>query len=120
MSFKPSMVNDPAPPIDPRALEAAFSLFNEASAQLASTYQDLQGRVTGLANELAVANGELKRQYLEKEALSQRLELLLDALPGAVVVLDAQGRVVKANPAARAWLGDDLTESPWSEIARAA
>lgn len=117
MSFKPSMVNDPAPPIDPRALEAAFSLFNEASAQLASTYQDLQGRVTGLANELAVANGELKRQYLEKEALSQRLELLLDALPGAVVVLDAQGRVVKANPAARAWLGDDLTESPWSEIA---
>lgn len=111
------MVNDPAPPIDPRALEAAFSLFNEASAQLASTYQDLQARVTGLANELAVANGELKRQYLEKEALSQRLELLLDALPGAVVVLDAQGRVVKANPAARAWLGDDLSESPWHEVA---
>jgi two-component system, sensor histidine kinase FlrB len=111
------MVNDPAPPIDPRALEAAFSLFNEASAQLASTYQDLQARVTGLANELAVANGELKRQYLEKEALSQRLELLLDALPGAVVVLDAQGRVVKANPAARAWLGADLAESPWSEVA---
>jgi len=117
MSFKPSMVNDPAPPIDPRALEAAFSLFNEASAQLASTYQDLQGRVTGLANELAVANGELKRQYLEKEALSQRLELLLDALPGAVVVLDAQGRVVKANPAARAWLGDDLPGGAWHEVA---
>lgn len=111
------MVNDSAPPIDPRALEAAFSLFNEASAQLASTYQDLQGRVTGLANELAVANGELKRQYLEKEALSQRLELLLDALPGAVVVLDAQGRVVKANPAARDWLGAELPDSRWQETA---
>lgn len=111
------MVNESAPPIDPRALEAAFSLFNEASAQLASTYQDLQARVTGLANELAVANGELKRQYLEKEALSQRLELLLDALPGAVVVLDAQGAVVKANPAARAWLGDDLAACAWQEVA---
>ncbi len=111
------MVNESAPPIDPRALEAAFSLFNEASAQLASTYQDLQGRVTGLANELAVANGELKRQYLEKEALSQRLELLLDALPGAVVVLDAQGRVVKANPAACSWLGDDLADSRWQDAA---
>jgi two-component system, sensor histidine kinase FlrB len=111
------MVNESAPPIDPRALEAAFSLFNEASAQLASTYQDLQGRVAGLANELAVANGELKRQYLEKEALSQRLELLLDALPGAVVVLDAQGRVVKANPAARGWLGDELSDTRWQDVA---
>jgi len=111
-----STVNDPAQPIDPRALEAAFSLFNEASAQLATAYQDLQGRVESLAGELAVANGELKRQFLEKEALSQRLELLLDALPGGVVVLDGAGRVIEANPAARRWLGADLSGRTWSEI----
>ena len=109
-------MNDPAQPIDPRALEAAFSLFNEASAQLATAYQDLQARVEGLAGELAVANGELKRQFLEKEALSQRLELLLDALPGGVVVLDAQGRVFEANPAARRWLGEDVVGRLWSEV----
>ncbi len=109
-------MNDPAQPIDPRALEAAFSLFNEASAQLATAYQELQARVEGLAGELAVANGELKRQFLEKEALSQRLELLLDALPGGVVVLDGEGRVFEANPAARRWLGEDVVGRTWSDI----
>ena len=44
----------------PRELEQAFSLFNEASAQLASAYQDLQDQVARLTTELAVANGELR------------------------------------------------------------
>lgn len=110
-------VNDSVKAIDPRELEAAFSLFNEASTQLATAYHDLQARVDRLAAELAVANGELKRQYLEKEALSERLRLLLDALPGGVVVVDGDARVVEANPAARAWLGEDLVGRPWPEIA---
>lgn len=113
-------MSDSSPPIDPRSLEAAFSLFNEASAQLASAYQDLQQQVERLTEELAVANGELKRQYLEKEALSQRLELLLDALPGGVVVLDADERVVEANPAAAALLGGEPQGRTWREVAAAA
>ena len=107
---------DSARAIDPRELEAAFSLFNEASTQLATAYQDLQGRVDRLAAELAVANGELKRQYLEKEALSERLELLLDALPGGVLVLDGDSRIVKANPAARYWLGGDPVGAEWPAL----
>ena len=47
------------------------------------------------------------------EALSERLRLLLDALPGGVVVLDGNGLVVEANPAARRWLGDQLTGLAW-------
>jgi len=109
-------VTDSARAIDPRELEAAFSLFNEASTQLATAYQDLQGRVDRLAAELAVANGELKRQYLEKEALSERLELLLDALPGGVLVLDGDSRIVKANPAARHWLGGDPVGAEWPAL----
>ena len=81
----------PAKLPSPQELEQAFSLFNEASAQLASAYQDLQDQVVRLTAELAVANGELRTQYEEKEALSRRLGLLLDALPGGVVVLDAAG-----------------------------
>lgn len=103
-------------PIDPRELEAAFSLFNEASAQLSSAYSELQGQVEQLAGELAVANGELKRQYLEKEALSSRLKTLLDALPGGVVVLDADARVIELNPAARELLGDGAIAQPWHEL----
>jgi two-component system sensor histidine kinase FlrB len=109
-------VTDSARAIDPRELEAAFSLFNEASTQLATAYQDLQGRVDRLAAELAVANGELKRQYLEKEALSERLELLLDALPGGVLVLDGTSCIIEANPAARTWLGGDPVGRDWRSV----
>ncbi len=106
----------PAQLPSPKELEQAFSLFNEASAQLASAYQDLQEQVARLTNELAVANGELRRQYEEKEALSTRLALLLDALPGGVVVLDAAGRVLEANPAALALLGADSVGQRWEDI----
>lgn len=109
-------MTDDVKTIDPRELEAAFSLFNQASSQLASAYDELQRRVDRLAAELAVANGELKRQYLEKEALSERLRLLLDALPGGVVVLDNAQTVVEANPAARAWLGDGIVGSSWPVV----
>lgn len=106
----------PAKLPSPQELEQAFSLFNEASAQLASAYQDLQDQVVRLTAELAVANGELRTQYEEKEALSRRLGLLLDALPGGVVVLDAGGRVLEGNPVALALLGGDSVGRAWSEI----
>ncbi|MCU0868612.1 MAG: ATP-binding protein [Burkholderiales bacterium] len=70
----PRPAPDPTPPaIDPAALQAAFNLFNEASAQLSVAYEDLQRRVERLTAELAAANGELRRQYEEKEALSRQL-----------------------------------------------
>jgi len=100
----------------PQELEQAFSLFNEASAQLASAYQDLQDQVVRLTAELAVANGELRTQYEEKEALSRRLGLLLDALPGGVVVLDPAGRVLEGNPAALGLLGADSVGRNWSQL----
>lgn len=101
------------PPIDPRELEQAFSLFNLASEQLAGAYADLQQQVVSLTGELAVANGELKRQFLEKEALSERLGGLLDALPAGVVVLGGEGRVAQANPAAEELLGRPLLGEAW-------
>jgi len=100
----------------PQELEEAFSLFNAASAQLASAYQDLQEQVVRLTAELAVANGELRTQYQEKEALSRRLGLLLDALPGGVVALDAAGRVLEGNPVALELLGADSVGRLWSDI----
>lgn len=111
-------MTEAAPSIDARELEAAFALFSEASSQLATAYTELQGRVERLAQELAVANGELRRQFLEKEALSERLRLLLDALPGGVVVLDGSGTVVEANPAAQGWLGEHLTGQMWAVAAQ--
>lgn len=103
--------------VDPKELEQAFSLFNEASAQLTGAYQELQQQVERLTGELAVANVELRRQLLEKEALSQRLSHLLSAMPAGVVVLDQKGAVIELNPAARELLGESLMGLAWAEIA---
>ena len=103
-------------PIDPRELEQAFSLFNIASEQLAATYTGLQNQVGSLTRELAIANGELNRQFLEKEALSQRLAALLAALPAGVVVVDESEHVIEANVAAQAMLGSRLKGLPWAVV----
>jgi len=103
-------------PIDAEALEQAFSLFSQASDQLTGAYHELQQRVEQLTGELAVANGELRRQYLEKEALSQRLALLLAALPAGVAVLDAAGEIQEANPAARSMLDEALVGERWNAV----
>ncbi|MGE5027396.1 MAG: sensor histidine kinase, partial [Betaproteobacteria bacterium] len=103
--------------IDQKELEQAFSLFNQASAQLTDAYQELQQQVERLTGDLAVANGELRRQLLEKEALSQRLGHLLTAMPAGVVVLDQRGVIVELNPAAKTLLGESLTDKTWAEVA---
>lgn len=109
-------MSDTVKHVSPQELEQAFSLFNEASAQLTGAYHELQGQVERLTGELAVANGELRRQYLEKEALSQRLAMLLAALPAGVVVVDGAGRISETNAAAQRLLGDDLVGQDWDKV----
>lgn len=108
----------PAPDLKAQELQRAFDVFNQVSLELTQAYEGLQGRVESLTAELAVANGELLRQYQEKEALSERLSLLLNALPAGVVVLDSTARVSEANPAARTMLGETIIGSDWSTLAQ--
>ena len=97
-------------------LQRAFAVFNQVSHELTQAYMALQARVESLTSALAVANGELRRQYQEKEALSERLSLLLNALPAGVVVLDSAARVGEANPAARQMFGDAVLGGAWSRV----
>lgn len=99
----PSHPPDTATPAESEKLAEAFRIFNQASEELAGTYKTLQAQVAELTAELAAANGALRQQYQEKAALTERLTLLLNALPAGVVVFDAAGRVVEANPAASAF-----------------
>lgn len=110
------MTTENTSPSSPQELQKAFALFNQVSEHLAGAYAELQVKAEQLTQELAVANGELRRQYEEKEALSRRLEHLLAALPGGVVVLDAGGRVEETNPGASRLLGEPLAGSPWSAV----
>ena len=100
-------------------LTEAFSRFSQASQQLEVAYAALQTKVEGLTHELALANGELKRQYTEKEALSHRLEALLAALPAGVVVVDGQGQVIDFNPAAQQLLTHLVHGETWVSLATA-
>lgn len=103
------------PPGEAQRLAEAFRVFSLASEELAGAYAELQGQVSRLTGELAVANGKLRQQYQEKAALTERLSLLLAALPAGVLVLDAGGIVVAANPAADELLGATMGRA-WQEL----
>ena len=109
----------PAPEAKAQELQRAFDVFNQVSLELTQAYEGLQARVASLTSELAIANGELRRQYQEKEALSERLSLLVNALPAGVIVLDNSARIVEANPVAKALLGENATGANWLDLAAA-
>ena len=97
-------------------LEQAFSLFNQMSSQLTDSYSLLEARVTELKGELAVVSAQRMQELAEKERLANRLQNLLDLLPGGVIVIDGQGIVGEANPAACELLGLPLQGELWRHV----
>lgn len=101
---------------DHERLRQAFAVFNATSVQLSGVYKELQLQVLQLTKELALANGELHRQLVAKEGLSQRLSLLLTALPAGVIALDSKDCVEQVNPAAISLLGEPLIGLSWPSV----
>ncbi|UVJ45432.1 ATP-binding protein [Pseudomonas sp. LS1212] len=97
-------------------LEQAFALFNQMSTQLNDSYSLLEARVTELKGELAVVSAQRMQELAEKERLANRLQNLLDLLPGGVIVIDGQGVVREANPAACDLLGRPLVGELWRHV----
>jgi len=100
-----------------KQLQSAFEAFNRISAQLTSSYQALERKVATLTEELARARSEKLEQLAEKERLAYRLQRLLEALPGGVLVLDREGVIREANPGAHELLGDALLGQSWEAVA---
>ena len=92
-------------PEEAARLAEAFRLFNAASAELTEADGALEKQVASLTEDLAQANGELRRQYEEKARLTDRLSTLLNQLPAGVVVVDGAGAIEQANPAALDMVG---------------
>lgn len=103
-------------PIQAQELQDAFGAFNQLSAQLTSSYQQLETRVAGLTDALAMEQDERIKELTEKERVASRLQSLLHALPGGVIVIDVEGKVQEHNSAAELLLGQPLLGLPWSEI----
>jgi two-component system sensor histidine kinase FlrB len=99
-----------------QGLEHAFALFSQMSTQLTDSYSLLEARVTELKGELAVVSAQRMQELAEKERLANRLQNLLDLLPGGVIVIDGTGMVREANPAALDLLGEPLIGMLWRHV----
>lgn len=96
---------------DPQQLQEAFQAFNRMSSALEHSYRELEQQVAGLNRELAASRSE-------RLQLADRLETLIEALPGGVLVLDAEGRVGECNPMAQQLLGTPLVGETWEAVRR--
>jgi two-component system sensor histidine kinase FlrB len=97
-------------------LEQTYALFNQMSNQLSASYSMLEARVAELKGQLALVSAQRMQELAEKERLANRLQSLLDLLPGGVIVIDGQGVVREANPVARNLLGRPLVGMLWREV----
>lgn len=105
--LKSSVASAPTP-----ALEA----FAELQERLDVTHGLMAARVAELTDQLDVASAQRLQELDEKERLAQRLQSLLDLLPGGVVVIDGQGVVREANPVALELLGEPLQGQLWRQV----
>ncbi|HRP97945.1 MAG TPA: ATP-binding protein [Rhodocyclaceae bacterium] len=83
--------------MDAAQLAEAFALFSRASEELSSAYNALQGQVA---------------------QLTERLSVLMGALPAGVVVLDQQRRILQSNRAAESLLGSGIEGHEWAGVAQ--
>ncbi|WP_226505749.1 ATP-binding protein [Pseudomonas sp. MWU16-30317] len=113
--FTATAIPDPQAAERP-SLEQAFALFNQVSSQLSESYSLLETRVAELKGELAVVSAQRMAELAEKEVIANRLQSLLNLLPGGVIVIDSHGQVREANPAAADLLGEPLEGELWRNV----
>ena len=101
---------------NPAQLVAAFEQFGRLSDQLQQSYHELDARAEKLTEQLASAQNERLVQLAEKEKLANRLENLLNALPAGVLLVDENGIIITANPAAETFLEQSLIGKKWQRV----
>lgn len=108
----------PASALNAEQLQSAFELFNEQSGLLERSYRELQQKVETLTRQLREARTARLAELVKKERLSQRLSLLLETLPGAIVVIDGDGVICEQNSEAVLLLNEPLSGCSWASIVR--
>ena len=79
--------------------------FNEVTAQLQNSYDELQGRVKKLDLELSDKNDELKKNLAEKERVKNYLNDILESQTNGVLVVDRTGNITTCNKTTRTITG---------------
>ncbi|MFT6221726.1 MAG: two-component system sensor histidine kinase FlrB [Candidatus Endobugula sp.] len=96
--------------------KSSVDLFSDLSAQLTESYSLLEHRVADLTSELNTVSEQRIQELKDKEQVANRLEHLINFLPGGVVVLDHRGIIVEINPAAGDMLQKDLRGQLWRDV----
>lgn len=81
-----------------------------------SEIEALQEKVASLEAELEVLKASHDRNSAHGDLIAQRLRHLLETMPAGVIVIDKQGRISEANPAAENLLGTPLEGESWMSI----
>ncbi|MBT8447744.1 MAG: PAS domain-containing protein [Gammaproteobacteria bacterium] len=103
-------------PISAEELSDAFVSFERASAELGEFYSNLEAEVGLLSEQLRSANERREAELEEKQRVAARLSSLLEALPGGVIVLDANGSITQFNPAADTLVGKLSCGEAWRDV----
>jgi len=98
----------------PADIHSAMSLLRESTDD--TSQRQLERQVEQLSSELSRVDRARLCELEAKERVSERLQSLLDLLPGGVVVLDNRGVVVDCNPAAQDMLDSVLSGERWTEV----
>jgi PAS domain S-box-containing protein len=85
---------------DIEALIKNMEDFNEVTAQLQRSYDELQGRIKKMDLELAGKNKELEKNLVEKEEVKNYLNDILESLTNGVIVADRSGQITTFNQTA--------------------
>jgi signal transduction histidine kinase len=94
-----------APTANDVDLERATQRLTTISSELLQGYRTLEERALRVERELSRTNAELEAKIAELDRVSSHLEAVLGALPTGVVVRDADGDLLRANPAALRLMG---------------
>ncbi len=88
----------------------AFNEFNGLSSSLAKSYDQLNETFSSINHNISDNSSR------EQDVMSQHLRELLDAIPGAVIVINTQGFVVDVNASAIEILGKPLRNELWRDV----
>lgn len=97
-------------------LRKAFDAFMQISGELDQSYRKLEQRVADLTNELASAKEASRREKYEKHRLENRVNELIELLPGGVLVLDSANRIKECNRAAEVFFGPEIEGKDWIAV----
>ena len=96
--------------------EAAGPVVEKVSPAVEPSYEQLQQQVKRLRRELSDSLHRHIQELKDKERLANRLYLLLQTLPAAVIVIDEKDRIDQFNPVAEVLFPEIRWGRLWQEV----